>query len=344
MVEMTELKIEVTKNFQIGVARREICQYAEKLGFTEKNVGEIAIVVTELADNLVNHNAINGKIIYSPFKNEKGQGIQIISADDGPGFSNIEAVIEDGYSTKGSLGLGLGAVKRLMSDFEISSNSKVTAKSIGTKIITRKYFSQKREIYKDDIIRSYFGIFTRSKFGEEHNGDGYFLKYFDNKTLAVVIDGLGHGKYASEATVKTQQYLEENYNKSFKVIIDNLHKRLKRTRGVAISLALINDAKCTIEYLGIGNVITKLFKNNDSRTLVNYNGTLGHALRSFKIFEYPWTRGSVLVISSDGISSKYNPQNITSFWGGNPIMIANSILKNSSTLHDDATVLVGVYK
>jgi len=249
--------------------------------------------------------------------------------------------MEDGYSTKGSLGIGLGAVKRLMSDFELNSKNGVKKKLFGTKIVTRKYISQKREIYKDDMIRTHFGIFTRSKFGEEYNGDGYYLKYFDKKTLAVVIDGLGHGKSASEATVKTHQYLEENYDKPLKVIITDLHERLKRTRGVAISLAIIDDAKCTLEYLAIGNVLTKKYNQRDSKTFVNYNGTLGHALRSFKVIEYPWPKGSVLIITSDGISSKYEPQNI---YGRNPIIIANSILKNYGKVHDDATVLVGVYK
>ncbi len=344
MDEMSGFKIDVIKKFQVGIARREVCQFAKKIGFTEKNNAEIGIVVTELAENLVSHNAINGKIIYSSFKNEKGQGIQIISNDDGPGIINIEAVMEDGFSTKGSLGFGLGTVKRLMSDFEISSDHNVKKKIFGTKIVTRKYLSQEGEIYKNGMIRTHCGIFTRSRFGEEYNGDGYFLKYFDNKTLAVVIDGLGHGKDASEATVKTQQYLEENYDKSFEVIIGDLHERLKRTRGVAISLALIDDAKCTLDYLGIGNVITRRFNVKDSKTFVNYNGTLGHALRSYRTLEYPWTKNSILIIISDGISSKFEPQDISGFWDKNPILIANSILKNYGKTNDDATVLVGVYK
>lgn len=341
---MSKFKIEVSKKFQIGIARREVCQFAKKIGFTEKNIAEIAIVVTELAENLVTHKAINGKIIYSSFKNEKGHGIQLISKDDGPGISNIEAVMEDGYSTKGSLGFGLGAIKRLMSDFELSSNNGIEKKLIGTKIVTRKYVPQKRETYQDDAIRTHFGIFTRSRFDEEYNGDGYFLKYFDGKTLAVVIDGLGHGINASEATVKAQQSLAENYDKPLSIIIGDLHERLKKTRGVAISLALINDAKCVLEYLGIGNVLTKQFNQKVSKTYVNYNGTVGHVLGSFRVLEYPWTKGSVLIMTSDGISSNYEPQNISVFWDKNPIIIANSILKNYGRTIDDATVLVGVYR
>ena len=49
------------------------------------------------------------------------KGISIIAADHGPGIPNIELAMQDGYSTSKGLGLGLPGCKRIMDEFEISS-------------------------------------------------------------------------------------------------------------------------------------------------------------------------------------------------------------------------------
>jgi serine/threonine-protein kinase RsbT len=48
-------------------------------------------------------------------------GILVIALDDGPGIPDIRQALRDGFSTSGSLGLGLPGVRRLMDEFEITS-------------------------------------------------------------------------------------------------------------------------------------------------------------------------------------------------------------------------------
>jgi len=114
--------IPIDESHHVGIAIRKVSKLAEELGFSEKELSETLIVVSELANNLIEHEAIEGKIICS--LNEEGtkKYIQIISEDKGPGIANVETVMEDGYSTSGTLGIGLGAIKRLMSDFRLTSN------------------------------------------------------------------------------------------------------------------------------------------------------------------------------------------------------------------------------
>ena len=342
-----EVKFEmaIVESYNVAVARRKIAEIAKDVGFDKKAIEEISIVVTELGVNLLEHFAISGRIKCSYIKEGKREGLQIVSIDEGPGIANIKAGLEDGVSSTGSLGIGLGAVRRLMSDLKIDSSTEeqkiINYRRIGTKIVAKKFLPSKQN-YKDKSSKeTRYGIFTRSKIGESYNGDNYFLKHFEDKTLISVIDGLGHGKEASIASKKAVIYLNENYFKKLEEIIHELHELLKHSRGVAISLALINDTEGSLEYLGIGNVMTKIFNSPEPIRPINYNGTVGMALRSFKILSYSWRVGNIIIMTSDGISSKYDIADGQSLINQHPMLIAKYIFNTFSKEYDDATILVG---
>ncbi len=346
---LRQIVIPINEIHHVGIAIRKISKLAEELGFSEKELSETSIVVSELANNLIVHEAIEGKIICSLIEEGTNKYIQIISEDEGPGIANVETVMEDGYSTNETLGIGLGAIKRLMSDFRITSNienvktarNKNIVSKIGTKIITKKYLSQREDTADISQSKIRFGIFSRSKYGEKYNGDNYFLQRFEDKTIAAVIDGLGHGQHASEASTEARLYLVENYKKPLDVIINGLHARLKNTRGVVISIALIDNKKGELEYVGIGNVLTRVFNSPTPINPVKFSGSLGYILRNFKIFHYPWIKGNIIIMTSDGISEGYYTNKDPNFLKRHPILIANTILKEYGNIHDDATVLVG---
>ena len=119
--------IEITQKQNIATARKQIKAIAGLIGFSQTAIEELAIVVTELAENLLEHQALHGRIKISEIFTSGKKGIEIVSMDDGPGIAEINAVLEDGYSSTGSLGIGLGAVRRLMSQFKISSQTSDTA-------------------------------------------------------------------------------------------------------------------------------------------------------------------------------------------------------------------------
>ncbi len=349
MDELKQIEIPIDESHHVGIAIRKVSKLVKELGFSEKEFSETLIVVSELANNLIEHEAIEGKIICSLIEEGTKKYIQIISEDKGPGIANVETVMEDGYSTSGTLGIGLGAIMRLMSDFRITSNINdvKTARNnnirsqIGTKIITKKYLSQREDTADISQSKIKFGIFSRSKYGEKYNGDNYFLQRFEDKTIAAVIDGLGHGQPASEASTEARLYLVENYKKPLDVIINGLHARLKSTRGAVISIALIDDEKGELEYVGIGNVLTMVFNSPTPIKPVNYTGSLGYMLRNFRVFQYPWVKGNIIIMTSDGISERYDSNRDPNFLKKHPIIIANTILKEYGNAHDDATVLVG---
>jgi len=349
MEGLKPIVIPIDEIHHVGIAIRKASKLAEELGFSEKELRETFIVVSELYNNLIEHEAIEGKITCSLIEEGTKKYLQIISEDKGPGIANVETVMEDGYSTNGTLGIGLGAIKRLMSDFRITSNindvktarNNNISSQIGTKIITKKYLSQREDTADISQSKIKFGIFCRSKYGEKYNGDNYFLQRFEDKTFAAVIDGLGHGQPASEASTEARLYLVENYKKPLDVIINGLHARLKSTRGAVISIALIDDKKGELEYVGIGNVLTRVFNSPTPTKPVNYNGSLGYILRNFRVFQYPWVKGNIIIMTSDGISERYDQNRVPNFLKKHPVIIANTILKEYGKAYDDATVLVG---
>lgn len=94
---------------------------AVEVGFDETNQVLIATAASELATNIVKY-AKEGEVILKIIQRDRQLGIEIIARDDGPGIRDIEQVMQDNFSTsKGSLGLGLPSVQRIMDEFKIES-------------------------------------------------------------------------------------------------------------------------------------------------------------------------------------------------------------------------------
>ncbi len=93
---------------------------ATELGFSTGDATLIATAISELARNIVSY-ARKGQITLKMVNGLSRQGIAVIASDDGPGITDIRQALRDGYSTSGSLGLGLPGVRRLMDEFEITS-------------------------------------------------------------------------------------------------------------------------------------------------------------------------------------------------------------------------------
>lgn len=118
--------ISISDATRIAEARRFATAVARTLAFDETEAGKLAIVVTETATNLLKH-ARNGEMLISTVEHGGRHGISVLAIDRGPGIANVTESLRDGYSTSGSPGTGLGAIRRLSSGFEIYSRPEGTA-------------------------------------------------------------------------------------------------------------------------------------------------------------------------------------------------------------------------
>lgn len=101
-------------------ARRQACAMGEQLGLLRVDLALVSTALLELAHNILTH-AGRGEIVLDVVQDGARRGLSIEARDDGPGIADIELALRDGYSTTGSLGLGLPGVRRLMDEFAITS-------------------------------------------------------------------------------------------------------------------------------------------------------------------------------------------------------------------------------
>ena len=128
-----EASIRIDNDADIVEARQKGRELAGRLGFSATDLVLITTTISELARNIVLY-ANNGEVRIAELRDNGKDGVVVIARDEGPGIANVEKALQDGYSTSGSLGLGLPGVRRLMDEVEIHS-----ALGRGTTVIAKKW-------------------------------------------------------------------------------------------------------------------------------------------------------------------------------------------------------------
>ncbi|MEV4168249.1 ATP-binding protein [Nonomuraea sp. NPDC049709] len=103
----------------VGAVRRKAVALAEAAGFDQLLVSRLAVAVSEAVSNLVKH-AREGAALVRPHP-EAPATVELIALDRGPGMADVARALRDGYSTSGTLGIGLGAISRSASGYDVHS-------------------------------------------------------------------------------------------------------------------------------------------------------------------------------------------------------------------------------
>jgi serine/threonine-protein kinase RsbT len=119
-VSAGEIRVAINSDQDIVLARQKGRAMAAELGFSTGDATLIATAISELARNIVSY-ARRGEIALQSVLSSSRVGILVVASDDGPGIPDVQRALRDGFSTSGSLGLGLPGVRRLMDEFEITS-------------------------------------------------------------------------------------------------------------------------------------------------------------------------------------------------------------------------------
>ena len=115
-----ECKVPIKSERDIVVARQKGRALARDFGFSLGDATLIATAISELARNIISY-AEEGVIAMNVIYDSRREGLLIVASDEGPGISDLKLALRDGFSTSGSLGIGLPGVRRLMDDFDIAS-------------------------------------------------------------------------------------------------------------------------------------------------------------------------------------------------------------------------------
>ena len=340
------LILEIDSDADVGVCRRKSVSLAGQLGFDDVKTGEVAILVSELVTNVLKHGGGEGRIMICQLKDEENRkAIEIWCCDNGNGIPDLEKAMHDGFTNKQTLGIGLGTIRRFSDIFEVDPKLIETVNSIDYKPLSNykhclrivKWIPENR--WKGTNRSLITGAASRCIPGETLNGDSYVIcNLSSDKTIAAIIDGLGHGKDAHMASniIKEQILLKSEL--PLVELINYTHQAARGTRGAVIGLVYINIETSKLYFVGIGNIEGFVLSPSGKKSLISYGGILGHNIRTPQIFEFPFSIGDLVCLYSDGINTRWNSDDIN--WKEHPQKIADFLINNYSRLNDDATVLI----
>jgi RNA polymerase sigma factor (sigma-70 family) len=115
-----EVRIPVRTDADVVTARKQGRELAARAGFSGTELTIIATAISEIARNIVMF-ADRGEITVSLVGENSREGVTVVARDSGPGISDLDRALQDGYSGYGGMGLGLPGSRRLMDEFEIST-------------------------------------------------------------------------------------------------------------------------------------------------------------------------------------------------------------------------------
>ena len=120
---MSLLKTEtapIRSDTDVVLVRQQVRAWAVELGFGLVDQTKIVTAASELARNVLVHGA-GGTVKLEALNDGARKGLRLIFEDHGPGITDLELAMKDGYSTGTGLGLGLSGSKRLRNEFELRS-------------------------------------------------------------------------------------------------------------------------------------------------------------------------------------------------------------------------------
>lgn len=320
-VRSAQQRYVIDDSSKVGEARRAAHTLAN-FEFTAEIAGKVTIAAAELANNLLLH-AGGGELLMQVLGDERAAVVELLAIDRGPGMTNIERCLSDGYSTAGTPGTGLGAVRRLATEFDIHS-----VPGEGTIVMAR--FGAATGIRH--------GAISVALEGEIECGDAWCLKQEPHGIALFVVDGLGHGTFAAEAARAAVGAFASGPFAEPQEVMLRANGLMSKTRGGAAACARMVDDR--VSYAGVGNISATLTSVGKAQGLVSQNGTLGAYQRRSTQFEYTREPGALLIMHSDGISARWDIKTRADLLVRHPAIIAAVLYRDHGRGRDDATVVV----
>lgn len=324
--------IRVEEDSAVGRCRRTASTLAEQLGFPATRVAEIGLAVTEIGTNLLKHAQEGALLIRLVRANDQG-ALEVVAMDRGPGIADLELAREDGQSSAGTLGLGLGAVERLADASEITSTP-----GEGTVVVARFHPDRRPPTGIPADVAA--GV-TRAIDGEDVCGDSYAIRYGEGKLTLMMCDGSGHGPLAAFASQAAVRIFREQDPTTPEESIRRIHTELRGTRGGAVAVADLDLVGRKIRFAGLGNIAAAVVSGARKQGMISVPGVAGYQARTIRAYDYELPEGAAVVLHSDGLTERWTMDRREGLFRSGPLMIATTLLRDAGLRRDDACVLVG---
>ncbi len=309
----------------VAACRAAALAMASQLQFPASRADQLALAVTEAASNLHKH-ARQGSLLLCVNRDAEVPGIELVTIDAGPGLRDVSAAMRDGHSTTGTLGIGLGAIRRLADFSDLYSRP-----GHGTALIARFWPAP-----GPPAIRC-AGL-VRPITGEAECGDAFGVIRRDDVVTAVFCDGLGHGPLAAAASARALAAVLDEPASEPAALLERAHRRMSGTRGGAV--AVVQVAGQVARFAGLGNVAGFVLSAGSRKSMLSVPGIAGYQARAFRQFDYEVPPGAAVILHSDGISSRWEVAAVPDVETRDPLLIAAVLLAEAGIHRDDAGIVV----
>ncbi|MFE2823325.1 ATP-binding protein [Streptomyces sp. NPDC059271] len=346
-------------------ARLAASRLAERVGLGEHRTGEVTLAMSEAASNLAKH-AVRGAILLRVVRAARHAGVEFLALDDGPGIRDVSSSLRDGYSTAGTMGVGLGMIARLSDAFDVHS-----IPGQGTVMLAR-FWPRSTQARPADLgtvtTNPVVEGLTRTISGGQECGDGWAARwdaaapalgstaepvasghdraatgctpYAGRAVLVMLCDGVGHGPLARRATQAAIRAFHTSPAHAPEDVMKDIHQALAATRGAAVAVARIEPDQKRVLFCGVGNIAATTVTAAEKNSLPSVPGTAGHQTRTLRTITCELSADSALVLHSDGLSERWGPQDLPGLLDHSPGVIAGHLLRSAGKYHDDASVAV----
>ena len=155
------------------------------------------------------------------------------------------------------------------------------------------------------------GVAGKAIAGEDRSGDLAVFAAYAGGALAAVIDGLGHGDAAADASAIAAEVIHEHRSDPPAELLRRCHAALNKTRGVVMTLAWFDLDRRELSWAGVGNVEARLVRGaggygarHDSALVLG--GVVGYNLPSIRTSTTDLMPGDAVAFATDGIEADYS--------------------------------------
>jgi len=299
----------------VGRVQRLAARAAHHQGFAPADVERVTRTATELARHLARHGR-DGQMLVRFAEWGERRGVELISTDSG------------------TVGAEAVPLRPAVLPYDLFKVYAVPTR--GTVMLARLWGTAPSG---SDDRRYAFGSMAEPFPGETVSGDAWAVEQHGRRVVALVSDGLGHGKEAAVASTAAVSAFRQHHREPVEVIATHLHRALRSSRGAAIALAEVDGDLGQVRFCGTGNISARMLIAGRAHELISMYGIAGYQRQRYQTFTQAWPDDAMLVMHSDGLSSKWDVAAYPHLHEQHPQLAATTLMRDATRARDDAVVV-----
>ncbi|WP_019567902.1 hypothetical protein [Thioalkalivibrio sp. ALMg13-2] len=290
---------------------------SRRMGFPEVVRERMGLVCQEMVSNQMKYAEGSGLVQVWEVRQPRPT-IDLFAMDFGPGIPNLPAAMDDGYTTSGTMGKGLGAIRRLASESEFYT----VPRGVASDAPWHGMAAWARFHVRPEPKQEHFqiGRYMRAYADSPYNGDCMGMHATGSVLRWLHMDGLGHGAEAAGAVNGHCNVNTEGGE--LKVVLEQLSQRMNGTRGAVGLVGEVDATQDTARIVGVGDMNGYVIANGERHNISFAPGVLGHAHRRCEAAEPAFPDQALLLTCSDGIRRNWTLRQFPSLWRLHPQFIA----------------------